>query len=597
MGRRDLSNLLWLLQQRTDRGAGIRRLGVSVSIYLKSIVTFCAFCTIFCCSCENPAEDAVSEGLGKEVETSIEMPDGVGLGPQGVWAYKTVKYNDTMTENFIPCQNLSSEEQNFDIVFDYRFDNGFFSDHPDRQKALETAAAVWERIIAEDLPDVPAGEVVTISNPETGGEETIILENGVDDLLLFVFAYDKDSAGNKATGGFSYRRSRGENTDEVNGPDVEPYVGFLAFNTQTSREWFADTSIETSGDIPSQTHYDLISTASHEIGHALGFLVSSYKSAGVKAGDTFTGENAVVWNRYLAIPLEKDSSHIAWSFRYGIARPDIESHVMHGTVVMGGLRFLPTLADALMLKDIGYDIRPDCVPHPPDTIADPDPRAASYRKIHPDYATNTALPVGLWAFDEPSYIFSSIVGHPVKYIGTPDHPMLKASEGGVEVAKGTFLLVSHGIAPQGDSNFVSHYTIVQDIRLPSLGVDYPLFNTNITNSNGAEVWVNKDGAVGAGDYSEKKLEPNKWARVVVSFDKQGGERRYYVNGELWLTQSGGLGTVYELDTQESSGGLLVFFGDGNGDDASILVRRLGLYDEVLSQDKVADLGGPDNPID
>ena len=50
----------------------------------------------------------------------------------------------------------------FQIRFDYRFDDGYFSRHPERRKTLEAAAAIWGELIEDDFPTVPASAVPSL---------------------------------------------------------------------------------------------------------------------------------------------------------------------------------------------------------------------------------------------------------------------------------------------------------------------------------------------------------------------------------------------------------------------------------------------------
>lgn len=270
--------------------------------------------------------------------------------------------SDSLFPKFqIPCQEINRDNAPFRIDFDYRFDGGYFQDHPERQNALESAALLWQRIITEDQPDRNP-ESIKVTDEVTDQELEIQLSEPIDDILVFVFAFSLSSPSLKAYGGNRYERGDMENSDGLNKKDISPYTGYITFNTNPNRSWFFDQSLDSSDDIPRETHYDFISTAAHELGHVLGFLTSEYDEASLREGNQFIGHHAMAWNEGAPIPLEEDSSHIDFSMQKGLRADLNQYHTMHGSVPEQGVRWLPTILDAKMLQDIGYDIEPNCVP-------------------------------------------------------------------------------------------------------------------------------------------------------------------------------------------------------------------------------------------
>ncbi len=74
------------------------------------------------------------------------------------------------------------------IKFDYRFDtNGFFKSN-ERRAALEKAGEIWSNLIKDDFENIPAGIKFNVQNPQTGKQETIVLNSEIDDLVIFVGA-------------------------------------------------------------------------------------------------------------------------------------------------------------------------------------------------------------------------------------------------------------------------------------------------------------------------------------------------------------------------------------------------------------------------
>ena len=308
---------------------------------------------------ETEAEEAETEAEEAETEAEETETEAEEAETEAEEAETEAEEAEPFPQFRLNCQHITRENAPFDIRFHYQFDKGYFSDNPKRQNTLETAALIWQRIIAEDMPAVDQGSF-NMTDDETGIRHTVPLEDPIDDILVVVYAFPLESSSTKAYGGNSYMRSNPENSDGDNAADISPKIGYLVFNTEGSRPWFFDQTPETSDDIPRDTHYDFLSTALHELGHALGFLSGDYEAAGVLGDGFFTGVHATAWNDGEPIPM--DGSHIDWSMQKGLKAADHQYHAMHGAVPEQGVRWLPTMLDALMLKDLGYDIDETCVP-------------------------------------------------------------------------------------------------------------------------------------------------------------------------------------------------------------------------------------------
>ena len=232
------------------------------------------------------------------------------------------------------------------IAFDYRFDtDGFFND-PERRAALEAAGNIWENLLQDDFAPVPAGIEFTIVNPETQQEETIVLEQEIDDLLIFVASSSLQGqalaeggpGGTDALGDVFARRisSNYRGTGPVT--NFEPWAGTITFGSNV--DW--DFSLED----PDPSLTDFISLALHEIAHVLGIGTSGIFDELV-AGGLFQGFNALGVNEGEAIPLAEDLGHVEDGFR--------DNTILLDPTYNGG-RNLPTEVDLALLADIGYEI-------------------------------------------------------------------------------------------------------------------------------------------------------------------------------------------------------------------------------------------------
>ncbi|MCU0565272.1 MAG: pre-peptidase C-terminal domain-containing protein [Oculatellaceae cyanobacterium Prado106] len=236
----------------------------------------------------------------------------------------------------------------FNIQFDYRFDTqGWFT--PERRATLEAAARIWESIIVNDFPDVPAGTPTPyVLNPETGeyaGVGSIFTTDGaIDDLTIFVGS--REFGGNTLATGTPSGNFTNEN--RYVGSQFQPWIGSVSFDRDT--DWFFDPTPTTDNDIP-WFQNDFLSTAVHEIAHVLGFNRSANAFRSQVANGAFVGANAIALNGGNPIPLQSGGAHILDGYEFGGSGETL----MDPTSSSGG-RQLPTMLDAAILNDLGYQI-------------------------------------------------------------------------------------------------------------------------------------------------------------------------------------------------------------------------------------------------
>src|SRR5437879_4717298 len=73
------------------------------------------------------------------------------------------------------------------IRFDYRFDEGHISQHPERRKTLELAAAIWAELLPDCFERIPPGTMLRFNHPKTGEPLVVPMPQHDGDVLVFIF--------------------------------------------------------------------------------------------------------------------------------------------------------------------------------------------------------------------------------------------------------------------------------------------------------------------------------------------------------------------------------------------------------------------------
>jgi len=152
------------------------------------------------------------------------------------------------------------------------------------------------------------------------------------------------------------------------------------------------------------------------------------------------------------------------------------------------------------------------------------------------------------------------------------------------------------LAENGGGGYVNEYTMVFDIK-PTQADWLPIYNTGYDNYNAADLWLNADGAVGSGDYSDPGVAPlNAWARLVVVRSLEGGSwvRDIYANGLLVfdnLGSEGGDGNSSLYTNSQQDEGQFTIISDSDGTTyAGCELANFAFVASALSAEEIADLG-------
>ena len=151
--------------------------------------------------------------------------------------------------------------------------------------------------------------------------------------------------------------------------------------------------------------------------------------------------------------------------------------------------------------------------------------------------------------------------------------------GAIRVPKGAVFRIKH-------AKKLASYTIMLDVKIPDYSRFRALLQTNRSNDDDAELFINQQGAVGLG-VSELgyggKCKLNTWHRIVISTDN--GCPAIYLDGEKVCQGTSKGNTPWVIN---ANSGFL--FCDNDGEMAELDVAEIGLWDVALSEGEVLALG-------
>ena len=201
--------------------------------------------------------------------------------------------------------------------------------------------------------------------------------------------------------------------------------------------------------------------------------------------------------------------------------------------------------------------------------------------------------VGHWTFDDPAHLTKAELGNDLILTGSHQSTAGPAEgDGAVRIGVGSYYLLPHGIAPNGGGQKVNEFSIVMDIKIPTLGKWYCMYQTDLTNTNDGEWFINPAGnmGVGATGYTDSYFEANQWYRIAISV-KNGSRYDYYIDGTKALTGNPG-----EIDGRFSLQPAVLLFADENGEDNLLDVADIKIFSRALSDDEMQALGGYEHEV-
>lgn len=196
-------------------------------------------------------------------------------------------------------------------------------------------------------------------------------------------------------------------------------------------------------------------------------------------------------------------------------------------------------------------------------------------------------PTGKWTFANEQLPEKADVGKDLILVGSRDvNYDQKLAKNFITMPKGSYYKCLHGISPT-EGNYVNEYTMLFDFRVKTAGQWYAFFQTDLTNTTDAEIFVNQSMQIGISGtgYIAKPILPNEWYRLVIKV-RNGETFDYYLDGELALT-----GAPQAVDGRYAlAKDTVLLFADENGEDNDIDIAQIQFFNKALTKTEIKSLG-------
>ncbi len=202
-------------------------------------------------------------------------------------------------------------------------------------------------------------------------------------------------------------------------------------------------------------------------------------------------------------------------------------------------------------------------------------------------------PVGKWDFNDPNNLTAATIGSPLELVGAVDvveGP--EAGNGAVSVGVGNYFKALTAIAPNGGGTRVNSYSFSIDFKVNVLDDWVSLMQTNPANDDDGDLFLSGDKDIGIGDlgWSDPDIiTEGDWYRMVMvstPFSADSTAVDIYLDGMLVNKCKDQL-----IDSRFSLDNTTLFFADNDGEDNTIEVAQIAIYDSSLTSRAVAGLGG------
>lgn len=202
-----------------------------------------------------------------------------------------------------------------------------------------------------------------------------------------------------------------------------------------------------------------------------------------------------------------------------------------------------------------------------------------------------SAPVGLWQFSYASDLGLASIGDDLTLVGDNFSVATGVDDNdkAARVVVGEHFVMKHGIdAANSPGDNVNAYSLLFDINYEDADEWQALMQTDPSNASDGEIFINTSQKIGGngavGGYSSSQVASDQWHRIIITVNSNG-ERKIYVNGVAFYTTDSG-----DTDDRMSLVDQLLIIADESSEDNPLRLSNLAIWEEVLSQQAITDLG-------
>jgi hypothetical protein len=192
--------------------------------------------------------------------------------------------------------------------------------------------------------------------------------------------------------------------------------------------------------------------------------------------------------------------------------------------------------------------------------------------------------IGAWA---PAYVSETIAGSPATVLSFPAFDATQALDMPNQATPDDF----------GAVTSTNIWSIVMDVKFPVLSGFTSLWNTDAPGDEDGEYFIRDDsgagtsGSIGISGQYNGVVNADQWTRIAVTIDGSAAGGAYVVTGYIDGVLAGSSTVSTAPNGREAITDILHLFTDDDFETAAGLINSLAFYDEILTPEAIAALGG------